>query len=314
MRRKNKVKIISVIMFSILCTLLSCNKGAYRTEKNEPSNSSELTEKNDPSESSKLAENIIANIDKWEYVCDNYTKKYTYDDIEATEMILYSTGKQGEYYFSALYALPIGTNTYKTYHQIFLITDYKFEYVYSSEYSAEDKTVANCKVLSIQFTQKGVNKNDKKECINKLADAGLASEKKYFNEITLNDTEPIEMNIEQDKLFNNMYAAIKELEYYDPRVSGSTVRVPLARIEYYDFGNGTCEMLLYHGYTSENIVGASFYVGGYLVDENGYSRLSYDDESKLKNTSKTIKLKWNVEWTVEKKEYILKQSISQNIK
>lgn len=264
---------------------------------------------NDITSSSKLTENIITHIEEWEYACDSFTQNYTYDDVETTGICLYSADKKGEYYFEALYTMPSdGVHATTTYHRIYYITDSTFQYVYGSEYSADDETVKNYRVLAMQFPSKN---SDKTEYVEKMVNEGLSAEDKYLNEIHLNETDTIVLTDEQNLLFNNMYNAIKELEYYEPNYSGYRPQVPLAKIEYYNLGNGTCEVLLYHGYTGENIV-SSFFEGGYLIDENGYSRLSYDDEEKLENTSNTSKIEWNVDWTEEKKEYVLKKAIYEN--
>lgn len=300
------MKKILLSFFAVLMMMLLASCGNLSLENNY----GDHTKENDAYPSSMLSENIVSHIEEWKYACDSFTMNYTYDEIEASGLCLYSANKKGEYYFGALYTMP-NDRVVTTYHRIYYVTDSTFQYVYGGEYSATDTTVKNYRVLSIQITPKG---SDKTQYVDTMVNEALLAEEKYLNEITLNETEPITLNNEQILLFNHMYAAIKELEYYEPNYSGYRPQVPLAKIEYYNLGNGVCEALLHHGYTSENanVVSSSFYVGGYRINENGYSKLSDADESRLENTSKTVKLEWNVDWTEAKKEYMLKKSIYEN--
>lgn len=287
-----------LIFMIILSCFSSCGETGGNTGKESFTNT-------------QLAENILKHIDEWEIICDSYTKNYTYDDVEATGMCLYTANTQGRYYLGVLYTIKtnISYNSYtqRTYQRVYSVTDSKFQYMYGSEYSTTDKTVKNYELLSyVTFSSK---EPSKKERVKQLAHEGLEAEQKYFKEITLGETSTITLSRKQQQLFDNMYKAIKSLEYYDPRSANST-SVPLAKIEYYITGSGECEALLYHGYSTE--LGGSYYVGGYLMNDEGHRRLSYSDEEKLENTSKLIKLEWNVKWTEEKKEYMLKQSIYKN--
>ncbi len=296
-------KICSLILMTVvLCGFLSCGETEGGAQKEKYANT-------------KLAENILKHIDDWEYICDGYTKKYTYDDVEATGLCLYTANTQGKYYLGVLYTIKtnISYNSYtqRTYQRVYSITDSKFQYMYGNEYSAKDKTVEKYELLSyVTFSSKDSSKDSR---IKQLAHDGLEAEKKYFKEITLNGADTITLTKKQQQLFDNMYESIKSLEYYDPRSAGSS-SIPLAKIKYYILEDGECEVLLYHGYSTEygDSYYGSYYVGGYLMNDEGYRRLSNSDQDKLENTSKIITLNWNVKWTEEKKVYMLKQSIYKN--
>ncbi|MBQ8174046.1 MAG: hypothetical protein IJ009_01450 [Clostridia bacterium] len=292
-----KITIILLITATVLCSFLlsSCDENGTNTTSETPN--------------TQLAENILQHIEEWEYVCDSCTKKYTYDDVEASSLHLYTTNTRGEYYLGVVYQIKTN-DTGSSYilrscQRMYFVTDTIFNYLYSSEYSVEDRIVEECELLSWVYVS-----TDKPEYIKQLAYNGLEAEKEYFEEITLSNPDTISLTSEQQQLFDNMYATIKELEYYEPRNSGYRPLVPLAQIEYYILGNGRCEALLYHGYTTE--YGGSYYVGGYSIDSLGHQRLSNAAEDRLENSSKTIKLNWNVDWTDEKKIYMLKQSIHNN--
>ena len=306
MKTKIKQTLVTIIaLIFVLCTLSACKHNLNSLKEQVESPNSALVQQVE-SPNPALVQNIMNNIEKWEYVSDSYTQRYTYDNVESDGYCLYTKGEQGVYYFGAQYTIKSG-NLLIPHERIFIATDTQFEYMISINDSVNRELLQDYKLLNFQVYTKG---NDRKECIETLVIEGLKAEEEYFKEINLNTTSDIILTEEQNKLYNNMYFAILELEQYDPRISGNRTKMPLAKIEYYNLGNGSCEMLLYHGYTIGN--SGSFYVGGYLVNENGYKKLGYDDEEKLKNTSGTKKLDWNIDWTTEKKEYMLKKSISIN--
>lgn len=285
----NKTIILIITITLMLSTLTACEeKTTVETTEKEKNNS-------------LLTENIMNNIDSWGTISDDFTKQYTYDEIPATMFYLYSAGIQGKYYFGASYGMPSdGVHGMTIYHKIFSVTETTFKFIYGNEYSANDPTVRDCKLLSAQVASS--KDADKREYIEKLVLDGLTAEEKYFKEINLNSTDTIELSSEQTALFNNMYTAILELEKNQDRG-------PLAKIKYYDLGNGSCEVLFYYGGTNEYVTAAAYVIIGYSIGQDGYERLSNTAENRLKNTTNIKTLKWNVDWTSEKKEYELKQSI-----
>lgn len=258
----------------------------------------------------KIVNIIMDNIDQWETVSDEFTRKYTYDDVEATGISLYNAGQQGEYYLGITYTIIYnrsGTSYLSlAYHRIFYVTENEFRYEYGDEVSMNDRTIKYQHFFGTQYFSYFDNKRD---CVVELIESCLENEKAYFDEINLYPDETIELSNEEYSLYYNMHSAIQELEYYEPRSSGSDVLLPLVRIAYYDLGDGKCEALLYYG----SIIGNSFsgYVVGYAINEEGYSKLSNEGQERLENTSKTVKLNWNVEWTVEKEQYMLQKSITE---
>lgn len=285
-------KLLTILLAIILVFSLSaCSEELTGNENGELSDKEE-------NESSKLTTNILSHIDDWEYVCDDFTKNYTYDDIEVTGISLYLADTQGEYYFAAIYTVP-NQRVVITYHQVFYVTESAFDYVYGSEYSAQDITVKNCKLLSMQILS---NNSNKEELVQKLVEEGLETERKYFEEINLNDSNIINLTDDEVKLFNNMCSAITMLEYYE---TSDGNQIPLSQIEYYVLENGACEVLM--KYEAAPI----YSVKGYFIDENGYEELLDLEISRLENTSNKIWLDWNIEWTTEKKEFVLKKAISE---
>ena len=278
----------------MLCTLSACKQGINSPQEQPDSPNPELLQ------------NIMDNIEKWEYVCDSYTQRYTYDNVESDSYCLYTKGEQGVYYFGAQYTIENG-NLLIPHERIFIVTDVQFEYMISINDSVNRELLQDYKLLNFQVYTKG---SDRKECIKTLVVEGLKAEEEYFKEINLETNEKIVLSDEENKLFSNMYNAILELEQYESRSSGSgDIKIPLAKIKYYDLGNGKCEALFYYGFTSEYFSSSSFIVAGYLINQEGFSTLSYSDEQKLKNTSNIKSLEWNIDWSNDKKEYMLKQSI-----
>ena len=296
MKKKNLLCSAFIIVMIILFSLQSC---ANKSNIND--------NKKDSMVGTELVDNILDHIHEWEYISDSFTTQYTYDDVEATGMWLCSANTRGNYYLRIIYTIKtdVSFNSYieRNYQRVYFVTNNEFRYMFGEELSSKDTTLKDTELLSDTYFSKKASKSEK---IKNLISDGLKEEEKYFKEITLSNPDTITLNVEQQKLFDNMWAFIKEMEYYEPRRSGYRPLVPLAEIEYY-INHTSCEVLLYHGYSGE--YGGSYYVSGYSVDDGGWDRLSDAQEDRLENTSKTTVLNWNVKWTEEKKMYALKQSI-----
>lgn len=254
------------------------------------------TEENNDTINSRLFNVMMDNRDEWEYTCDSYTQAYTYDPVKASTVYFYLSPDYTEYYIGVLYVPPVPPYTV-SHHRVFLLTEDSLEFLYAGKYTDEDETVKTCKFLAAE-SYMGID--DFEETTKKLIDNALVAEKKFIDNISLNNPNPITLSENESILFNNIYAAIGNLEYH---YSGDDKRMSLTKIEYYIFDNLACDVLL----TYESV--PYVYVTGYRIDGTVCTELSEREISILEN-SKKDSTSWDVEWTSEKKEYKLKQAIS----
>lgn len=250
-----------------------------------------------------LADNIMRNIDSWEHVSDDYTREHTYDELDVSAFYLFATDTQDEYYFVTGYGLKnegsVGFGSSFSYGRVYYLTEDTFEYLYNSGDAEYYTMIENSRLFGSETFPPEME--DKGEYVQSFLEKTLAEADKYYAEINLGETQALTLSNEDTELFNNMYGFISAHEEYPE----NHYVLSLAKIKYYDLGNGKCEMLLYYG---SNVTGY-YTIIGYCVDDNGYSELSDEDETKLENTTSIEVLEWNIDWTDEKKEYMLKESI-----
>lgn len=246
-----------------------------------------------------LFKTLMDNIEQWGLVSDEFSQKYTYDDVSARSAALYTAGTLGEYYFVVYYSIKTGYNEITMYNRIYYVnSDGEFYY-----WTNDGTALANYRYFSTNGLLSGEEIDS--AAVRALIDTTLLEEKKYFDEIYLYPDEIIELTDQEEKLFNNMYSAIIELEYY----TYNREELPLLSFEYYYLGNGKCEAVLFHG-TRVTPTSATGYTTGYRIDDFGYSQLSNSEKEKVQNTTNTIKVEWNVEWSMDKKQYMLKKAIA----
>lgn len=299
-----QIKSIIMALFLLANTILDGNLSMINTmaiQRVEHDREAEFS-------NSVLAQNIMNNVEQWEFVSDDFTRMYTYDDVAASGVSLYiNKGEQGVYYFEVHYSVKTGTYT-SSHFKMYIVSETQFAETYHPFYKYDYQggvITTNAqwyKELSVKAFRQY---NDKADAINELVTEALKEEAKYLEEINLNTTEEIVLSDVENQLFNNMQSAISKLEKYDVEDKGIII-APLDRIKYYDFGDGSCEALFY--YQPEGFY--SFWMLGYDIDSGGYREMSTSEENRLENTSNLKYLDWNVEWTDEKKEYMLKKAIS----
>lgn len=93
---------------------------------------------------SVLVDNIMSDIDLWEYVSDDYTKETTPREIEVSELYLFAGENQGEYYFVTGYSVPRSYSTNELYGKMFYLTEDSFEYICTSN-DSKYKTMTKTK-------------------------------------------------------------------------------------------------------------------------------------------------------------------------
>ncbi len=251
-----------------------------------------------------FADIIMGNISDWECVSDEYTREHTFDELDVSAFYLFSTDKQNEFYFVTGYTLKnqgsVGFGSDFSYGRVYYLTESSFEYMYNSGDAEYYEMVKSSRLFGSETFPPETE--DKREVVESFLAKTLLEADKYYAEINLGETETISLSKDDTELFNNMHNTIAELEIYVE----NSYDLPLAKIKYYNLGDGKCEALFYYG---SNLTGY-YTVVGYYIDENGYSDLSDEDEEKLENTTDIETLEWNTDWTDEKKEYMLKKSIA----
>lgn len=262
--------------------------------ENETINNTSTTLKttSNSNENQDVAKQIIAHKEEWIQIDNEYSKKISYDPINASMISLYPTETKGTYEMIVIY--PLGTTTYAP---IFKVNANSFTYARTITDKDEYKNFAAGSVYSgiTALASAGVAGNNADENIYKMCNIAYFEEDKYFTSIELNVEDNITLSGDDKLLYDNLWYAINELEFIEFQ-NGITSK--LEYIEFRDFGQGECKAIFHYVGTWDS----------YSITSYGYDELTYDDEQILKNS--TLKrINWDPVWTTEKKEYNLKYAI-----
>ncbi len=310
MDTKSRLKVTMVaVLMAILFVLSACTNESSVEGGSALENDNDVEYMSEEEDKPVLYDIIVSNMDDWEFASDEVTQEFTYDKVECTQLRLSTGNTQGEYCLVAIY-VPTDAGGFSTCQRIYYISNGQMNYEYSNILRSDDFILNNYTTLFIQSITPG---GDKLVEVENLVNEALLAEEKYYSEIALGHTEDIELTDEEIKLYQNLYKTILELEYDED----SNL---LVEINCYSLGGGKCEAMFNYGiiwygeteYISYGDKSIRSYLG-YSIDENGYDRLSYDEEKRLRNTTNIITIDWNPDWTTEKKEYTLKEAIHNNI-